>query len=188
MPDGTTTNVDLLSARSSAIHLRVITQEIPQPSVTKPSLENNCPKFNSNLPGLNELTHWGRVTHICLSNLTIIVSDNGLSPGRRQAIIWTNAGILLIGPLGTNLSEILIGIQIFSFKKMHLKMASAKWRPLCLGLNVLKRLLHMDLKTPGWNHEIVSSKTSNVSGTPLLKIKAGMPLITSFNDEVLEAQ
>ena len=83
------------------------------------------------------LTHWGRVTHICVSKLTIIGSDNGLSPGRRQAIIWTNAGILLVGPLGTNFSEILIGIQLFSFKKMHLKMSSAKWRPFCPGLNVL---------------------------------------------------
>ena len=83
------------------------------------------------------LTHWGRVTDICVSKLTIIGSDNGLSPGRRQAIIWTNAGILLIEPLGTNFSEILIGIQIFSFKKMRLKMPSAKWRPFCLGLNVL---------------------------------------------------
>ena len=55
-------------------------------------------------------THWGRVTHICVNKLTIIGSDNGLSPGRRQAIIWTNAGILLIGPLGTNFSEILIEI------------------------------------------------------------------------------
>ena len=54
------------------------------------------------------LTHWGRVTHICISELTIIGSDNGLSPNGRQAIIWTNAGLLLIGPLGTNLSEILI--------------------------------------------------------------------------------
>ena len=45
------------------------------------------------------LTHWGRVRHICVSKLTIIGSDNGLSPDRRQAIIWTNAGILLIGPL-----------------------------------------------------------------------------------------
>ena len=53
------------------------------------------------MPGGVELTHWGRVTHICVDNLTIIGSDNGLSPGRRQAIIWTNAGILLIGPLGT---------------------------------------------------------------------------------------
>ena len=62
-----------------------------------------------------------------------------LSPGRRQAIIWTNAGILLIEPLGTNFNEILIGIQTFSFKKMHLKKASAKWRPFCLCLNVLNQ-------------------------------------------------
>ena len=66
------------------------------------------------------LTHLGRVTHICVSKLTIIGSDNGLSPDRRQAIIWTNAGILLIGPLGTNFSEILIEILKFSFKKMRL--------------------------------------------------------------------
>ena len=84
------------------------------------------------------LTHWGRVTHICVSELTIIDSDNGLSPGRRQAIIWTNDGILLIGPLRTNFSEILFGIQTFSFNKMHLKMSSAKWHPFCLGLNVSK--------------------------------------------------
>ena len=83
------------------------------------------------------LTHWGRVTHICVGNLTIIGPDNGLSPGRRQAIIWTNAGILLIGPGGTNFSEILIGIHTFSFKKINLKMSSGKWRPSCLGLNVL---------------------------------------------------
>ena len=86
------------------------------------------------------LTHWGRVKHICISNLTIIGSDNGLSPGRRQAIIWTNVRILLIGPLGTNFSEMLIEIHIFSFKKIDLKMSSGKWRPFCLGLNVLKKI------------------------------------------------
>ena len=63
------------------------------------------------------LTHWGRVTHICVRKLTIIGSDNGLSPDRRQAIIWTNAGLLLIGPSGTNFSEILIEILTFSFRK-----------------------------------------------------------------------
>ena len=63
------------------------------------------------------------MTHICVGNLTIIGSDNGLSPGRRQAIIWTNAGILLIWSLGTNFSEIQIGIQTFSYEKMHLKMS-----------------------------------------------------------------
>ena len=83
------------------------------------------------------LTHWGRVTHICVGKLTIIGSDNGLSPERRQAIIWTNAGILLIGPLGTNFSEILIEIQTFSLKKIRLKMSSAKCCSFRLGLNVL---------------------------------------------------
>ena len=83
------------------------------------------------------LTYWGRVTHVCVSKLTIIGSDNGLSPDRRQAIIWTNAGILLIGPLGINFSEISIEILTFSFTKMRLKVSSAKRWPFCLGLNVL---------------------------------------------------
>ena len=91
------------------------------------------------------LTHWGRVTHICVSKLTIIGSDNGYSPGRRQAIIWTNAGILLIRTLGTNFSEILSEIRASSFKKMHWKMSSAKWHPFCLGLNVL---MHTWVITP----------------------------------------
>ena len=86
---------------------------------------------------LSELTHWGRLTYICSTKLTIIGSDNGLSPGRPQAIIWTNAGILLIGLLGTNFSEMLIKMYTFSFEKMHLKMSSEKWRPFCLRLDVL---------------------------------------------------
>ena len=53
------------------------------------------------------LAHWGRVTHICVTKPTIIGSDNDLSHGRHQAIIWTNAGILLIGLLGTNFCRIL---------------------------------------------------------------------------------
>ena len=50
-------------------------------------------------------------------NLAIIGSDNGLSPGWRQAIIWTNAGILLTGPLETNFSEILIKSHTFHSQK-----------------------------------------------------------------------
>ena len=81
--------------------------------------------------------HWGsRGTHICVSKLTIIVSDNGLAPTRRQAIIWTNAGILLIRTFRTHLSEIISEIHRFLFKKTRFKM-SGKWRPSCLGLNVL---------------------------------------------------
>ena len=73
-----------------------------------------------------------------LATLAIIGSDNGLSPVQCQAIIWTNAEILSIRPLGTNFIEILIKIQTFPFKEMHLKKSSAnKWRPFCLSLNVL---------------------------------------------------
>ena len=83
------------------------------------------------------LTHWDRVTHIHVGKLTIIGSDNGLSPGWRQATIRTNAGILLIGQLRTNLREISIEIQTFSLKKIHLKMSSVKCCPFRLGPNVL---------------------------------------------------
>ena len=83
-------------------------------------------------------THWGWATHICVNEITIIVSDNGLLPGRCQAIICINAGILLIGPLRTNFNEILIKIHTFSFDEMHLKMSTAKWQPLCLSFDVLK--------------------------------------------------
>ena len=78
--------------------------------------------------GIFWASHWGQVTHICVSILTTIGSDNGLSPGQWQAIIWTNAGILLLGLLGTNFSEILIQIHAFSVRKMHwkkIKMSSA---------------------------------------------------------------
>ena len=85
---------------------------------------------------LLRLTHWGRVTHICIGNLTITGLHYGLLPGRRQAIIWSNAGILLIRTFGTNFSEILSEIHTSSFNKMHLNMSSEKWQPFCLGLNV----------------------------------------------------
>ena len=57
------------------------------------------------------LTHSDRVTHMCISKLTIITSDNGLSPSRRQAIIGTNAEILLIWRTGTNFIGIFIKIH-----------------------------------------------------------------------------
>ena len=57
------------------------------------------------------------VTHIRVSTRTIIGSNNSLSSGRRQAIIWTNAGILLIGPWGKNYSEISIKIDMVSSKR-----------------------------------------------------------------------
>ena len=140
------------------------------------------------------LTHWGWVTHICVGNLTIIGSDNGLSPGRRQAIIWTNAGILLIGPWGTNFSEILIGINTFSFKKIHLNMSSAKWCPFCLGLNVLN--LYSILALPSTSDDpighiyttycgLLMPYGDNRSGSTLAQIMAMLPDGTKPLPEVL---
>ena len=105
------------------------------------------------------LTNWGQVTHICVSKFSSIGADNGLSPGRRQAIIWTNARKLLIRPFGTNFNEMLIEILTFSFLKMCLKVSSAKWRPFCLVPNVLNRKNHNNvikllyLRIKSWIHE-----------------------------------
>ena len=110
------------------------------------------------------LIHWGRVTHICVSKLTIIGSDNGLSPDWRQAIIWTNAGLLLIGPLGTNFSEVLIEILTFSFKKMRLKVSSAKRRPFCLGLNVFKHVMLSLMSTDHFHCQVTGCCLVNFVG------------------------
>ena len=100
-------------------------------------VDSSFPRFPLTYWHIFNATHWSWVMHICISMITIIGSDNGLSLGQRQqAIIWTNAGILLIGPLGTNFGEILIEIHSFSFNKMH-KMSTGKWRTFCLGLSVL---------------------------------------------------
>ena len=81
----------------------------------------------------NSLRQSDAYLHQCISKVTNIGSDNGLSSSRHLAIIWINAEILLIRPLGTNSNEILIKIPNFSFMKMHLKILSAKWRPFCPG-------------------------------------------------------
>ena len=91
---------------------------------------------NSSIAEIFVITHWGRVTYLCVSNISIINSDNGLSLGRRHVIIWTNAIILLMQNLGTNVSEILSEI-----KKIHLEMFE-KWRQFCLGINVLNIALY----------------------------------------------
>ena len=107
-------------------------------SFMKMHLEMSSAKRPPFCLGPNVLTHGGRVTHIYVRKLTSIGSDNGLSPDRRQAIIWTNAGLSFFLPLATNFSEILIEILTFSFKKMRLKMPSAKCCSFRLGLNVLR--------------------------------------------------
>ena len=123
--------------RSNFLNIRRIYLTIKEHNLT-----NTCRRYANTI---NEISSQRANCFVC--KLTTIGSDNGLSPWRHQAIIWSNAGIFLIGPLGINFIEILIEIQTFSFKKMHLKMSSAKWRPVCLGLNVL---IHVHLKHSGY--------------------------------------
>ena len=98
-----------------------------------------------------KLSHWGRMTHICVNKVTIISSDNnkvtiissdnGLSPERRQAIVWTNAEILLIGTLGIIFSEIVHGNSNILCKKCTWKCRlrnGVHFASMCLrGLSVL---------------------------------------------------
>ena len=95
------------------------------------------------------LTHWGWVMHICVSKLTIIGSDNGLSPGWLQAIIWTNTAILLIGPLVNKLQwNLKAKLMHFHWRKMHFKKSSAKWRAFCFNPNVLKKKQKKHVTSP----------------------------------------
>ena len=66
------------------------------------------PQYTCHRNGASKMTS----CHKTLSALLHIVSDNGFLPVRRQGTIWTNAGLLLIGPWGTNFSEILIELLI----------------------------------------------------------------------------
>ena len=71
-------------------------------------------------------------------NCVSIASDNGLSPVRRRAIIWSNTDLLSIRTLGTNFSEIRFKIQKCPLMKMHYSMSSVKWRPFCAVRDTLR--------------------------------------------------
>ena len=95
------------------------------------------------------LSHWDWKTHLCVKQLTIIDSYHGLSPGRCQVMNWTNTDLLSIAPLRMNFSDVQIflfknetefSLSFHSFKKTRLKISSPKWRPPCLGLDVLTPL------------------------------------------------
>ena len=135
-----------------------------QSGILKQDLMQSCNHYEcyiiTSLRNQIVLTHSGWVTHICSSKLIIIGSDNGLSPGWRQVIIWSNAEIVLIRTSGTNFSETLSEIRTFSIEKMHLKMFSGNWRPFCFGLNVLNKI---------WCNDVIimSALSLPYSGTKL---------------------
>ena len=95
-------------------------------------------------------------------------SDNGLSPGRSQAIISTNAGIFLIGPLETNFSEIFIEIKIFSLTNLRLKVSSAKVaailsRPQCVKILTMNRVPpEYSIRTVMMNSQLTYHKTNQI--------------------------
>ena len=105
--------------------------------------------------------------HICISKLTIIGSDNGLSPGRREAIIWINAGILLIGP---NFSEILISIQTFSFKK------NAFENVICEMASILSR--------PQWVNQSFTPLCLHHVVNPYIKLAPQYPEVKRWNGAI----
>ena len=106
------------------------------------------------------LTHWGRATHICVSKLTVVGSDNGLSPGWRQAIIWINDGILLIRPLGLqwNLKQNWhIFIQENAFENIVCEIAAILSRSQCVKRILTQRrsyVLSSVALTTSWQHEV----------------------------------
>ena len=109
-------------------------------------LEMTNLRFQPYLPGANELTHWGRVTHICVNKLTIIDSDNGLSPSRRQAIIWTYDDSWPISSYKEQYSvnfnpKSNIFIQENAFESVVWKMAAILSRPQCVNLRQLSSSL-----------------------------------------------
>ena len=105
------------------------------------------------------MKHMRQYLGICL--------DNHLWPVQCQVNIWTNAGLLLVGNLRTNLKEILIKLQWFSLKKINLDVSTAKWRPFCHGLSMLSYRIHIK---PRWtlcseNEKITWHVSDQITGT-----------------------
>ena len=107
--------------------------------------------------------------------MIIIGSDNGLSPGRRQPIIWTNVGILVIGILGINFGRILIEIDAFSFNTMHMNLSSAKWSLFCLGLNELLIVQHPAITLA--NDDLLSAEFYSGNSNIFIYNSFGCPLL-----------
>ena len=115
-------------------------------------ISHNCygcfPRGLIKISNIYSLRHWGRVAHICVGILSIIGLDNGLSPGRRQPIIWTNTGKLLMGSLGKKLQwnfnqNSYIFIIRNAFENIVWKMAAI----LSQCLNVLRSRTHTSWMT-----------------------------------------
>ena len=111
-------------------------------------------------PLKTKLTHWGQETHICVDNLTMIGSDNGLSPGRRQAIIriqcWNIVNWKLRNILQWNINRnVYIFIEENAFESVVRKMAATLSQSHCV--NFLSKKGHICLFC--WNAKIKITNT-----------------------------
>ena len=133
------------------------------------------------------ITHWGRVTHICVGNLTSIGSYNGLSPGRRQAIIWTNAGIFVNWTLGNKLrwnfnQNSNIFFQENPFENVVWNIAAILSRPQCDNLSTILTSKYRPLISPcpHFRYSIAGPMmtSSNWNISALLDLCEGNPPVT----------
>ena len=105
------------------------------PSKWDNTCHSNARRNRAKLHGILMVNSSLLVIHICVSELFSIGSGYGVSPDQCQAITWTNADLLSIGPFGTNLNEIRLKIHApFHSRKWIFKMSSAKWRPFYPGI------------------------------------------------------
>ena len=132
------TYADSLSIGLFGTNFSAIQIKIQQISFKKIMVKMLYAQFQPFCSSLNALTHWGQVTHIYISKLTTIGSDNGLSHGQCQSHHLNQCWNIVNWTLRNKLQWYLNLNLTFSFKKIHLKMLSGKWRQICLGLNVLR--------------------------------------------------
>ena len=136
-------------------YIAIINRDILHPYFQKFCLWKNCLWKNIQLSSLSEtyyeLTNWGRVMHICVSKLTIIGLDSGWStPSHYLNQCWNNINLTLGNEFPWNFSD----TNIFSFKKMHLKISSAKVATILYWLQCVKLSSLSDTYDfAQWNHQ-----------------------------------
>ena len=123
----------LIFCRATCVSKSKIFQEMYKiliESMKKALRNTNCTK--------HDLTHWGRVTHICVGKLTIIGSDNDLSPSQAAPShylnqCWNIVNLTLGNKLQWNFNRnwnILIPENAFEY--IVCEMASILSRPQCV--------------------------------------------------------
>ena len=130
----------------------------------------------SGLASSTALIHWGRVTHMCVSELTIIGSDNGLSPGRRQAIIWTREWWNIVNwTLRNKLQWNFIRNSNIFIQQNALENVVCEMASICLGLNVLIPITYQASKFLNFVNLLIQE-------TIILQKKCHFPWITFIFD------